>query len=116
MTKSAIIYHNPRCSKSRKTLELLQENQFEPQVVQYLKEPLSKAKINELLSMLNIEAHQLLRTKEDAYSECGLSPATPATTILEAMVEHPILIQRPIVVIDGKAAIGRPPETIRDLF
>ena len=111
-----IIYHNPRCSKSRQALGLLKENGEEPDIIEYLREPLGQAELTDLLKKLKIPAHDLLRTKEDEYSELGLSPDTPEEDILTAIALNPILLERPIVVKGRKAVIGRPTEIIVDLL
>lgn len=111
------IYHNPRCSKSRQTLQLLEDNQIEPRVIEYLKQPPSKEELTQLLTMLNISAHELLRTKEAEYKKAGLSKQSADTAILEAMQQYPKLIERPIVIKDNTAAvIGRPPENVLALI
>lgn len=103
------IYHNPRCGKSRQTLELLRERGVEPRIVEYLKTPPSAAELTALLRMLGMTARQLLRKKEAA--EAGIDPdALSEEALVAAMVRHPITIERPIVVNNGKAALGRPPE------
>jgi arsenate reductase len=105
------IYHNSRCSKSRGTLELLQARGIEPEVVNYLDTPPSVDELRNLLHLLDMTPRQLLRTGEAEYKELGLGdPAVGDETILQAMVAHPKLIERPIVVANGRAAIGRPPE------
>ena len=111
-----IIYHNPRCSKSRQALGILRENAEKPNLVDYLKEPLDQAELGALVQRLKVPAHNLLRTKEDEYSELGLSPDTPEEDILTAIALNPILLERPIVVKGRKAVIGRPPELIEDLL
>ena len=105
------IYHNPRCSKSRQTLQLLQENGVEPEVVLYLETPPDRAQLKQLLSQLGIAARDLLRTGEAAYKELNLKdPALDEDALIEAMVAHPKLIERPIVVRGKRAVLGRPPE------
>lgn len=107
------IYHNPRCGKSRQTLALLRERGIEPEIIEYLKTPPSKAELKRLLKMLAIEPRDLLRRKEDVYKAAGLDdPTLGREALIAAMVEHPILIERPIVVANGKAALGRPPEQV----
>jgi arsenate reductase len=111
------IYHNPRCSKSRQTLALLEEKGIEPDVVLYLKEPPSPEQIADLLGQLGLSARELMRTGEDLYKEQQLDDASlTEQDLIQAMSEHPRLIQRPIVVHDGKAALGRPPEQVLALF
>ncbi|HEV2540432.1 MAG TPA: arsenate reductase (glutaredoxin) [Frateuria sp.] len=108
---SVRIYHNSRCSKSRGTLELLQARGIEPEVVNYLDTPPSVGELKALLRLLGLTPRQLLRTGEAEYAQLGLAdPTVDDEAILQAMTTHPKLIERPIVVTDGKAAIGRPPE------
>ena len=111
-----IIYHNPRCSKSRQALQLLKENGEEPKIVEYLKTPLDENSLVDLLKKLKIPAHQLLRTKEDEYSELALSSQTPEEDIITAIALNPILLERPIVVKGRKALIARPIELLEDLL
>src|SRR5690554_505998 len=107
------IYHNPRCSKSRETLALLEEQGIQPQVVEYLKTPPDAATLDRLLTQLGLEPRELMRRKEAPYKELGLDdPAKSRVELIEAMVANPVLIERPIVVKDGKAALGRPPEAV----
>ncbi len=110
---SVVIYHNPRCSKSRQTLALLQERGVEPEVVEYLKTPPSAAELANILALLEISPRQLMRTKEALYKELQLADESLSEAqLLQAMVEHPKLIERPIVLANGRAAIGRPPENV----
>ena len=105
------IYHNSRCSKSRATLALLEGREVE--VVNYLDTSPDAAELKQLLKLLGIPVRQLLRTSEAVYKELGLAyPALGDDALIAAMVTHPILIERPIVVANGKAAIGRPPEAV----
>jgi len=114
---TATLYHNPRCSKSRQTLQLLQEQGLEPEVVEYLKTPPDAATLEKILDMLGLEPRQLMRTKEDEYQALGLDdPSLSREQLIEAMVKTPKLIERPILVKDGKAAIGRPPEQVLELL
>lgn len=107
------IYHNNRCSKSRGTLDLLQARGMQPEVVNYLDTPPGVDELKSLLRLLGMTPRQLLRTGEPEYRELGLAnPAVDDDAILQAMVTHPKLIERPIVVANGKAAIGRPPEAV----
>ncbi len=109
------IYHNPRCSTSRKTLTLLKENGVEPKVVAYLDDPLDVDGLKELLKKLKITAHELLRKKEAA--PLGLdTDGMSETQLIAAMAKHPILIQRPVVVNGAKAVIARPPETALEIL
>ena len=111
------IYHNPRCSKSRQTLALLESEGIKPTIIEYLKIPLDANAIQQLLSLLDMSPRALLRTGEAIYKELGLKdPTLSDEAIIDAMVSHPKLIERPIVVHQGKAAIGRPPEAVLALF
>ncbi len=110
------IWHNPRCSKSRNALALLQEEGVDAQVVKYLETPHTKEEIKALLEMLGINARALMRTKETLYKELHLNEVEDEEKLIEAMVENPKLIERPIVIKDGKAAIGRPIENIIELL
>jgi arsenate reductase len=109
------IWHNPRCSKSRNAVALLEEQGIEAEVVKYLDTPPSKEALVEMLKMLGIGARELMRTKEDIYKELKLKDETDEDKLIEAMVANPKLIERPIVIKDGKAAIGRPIENIIEL-
>ena len=111
-----IIHHNPRCSKSRQALALLKENGVEPEVVEYLKKPMDESALRGLLTKLGLKAHDILRTKEGEYKQLGLSPDTPEEEILVAIVQDPILLERPIIVKGNRAIIGRPPENVRELL
>ena len=107
------IYHNNRCSKSRAPLALLEEHGSAVEVINYLDTPPSAAELAALLKMLGMTARQLLRSGEAEYQSLGLNdPALDDATLIAAMVTHPKLIERPIVVVNGKAAIGRPPEAV----
>ena len=111
------IYHNPRCSKSRMTLELLRSRSIEPAVVEYLKTPLTESELITLLEILKLSPRELLRKGETAYKEAGLDQeGVSDQKIIQAMVQYPVLMERPIVVANGKAAIGRPPENILNIL
>ena len=111
-----VIYHNPRCSKSRETLSLLQERGIEPVVVEYLKEPPTADQLRELLDLLGLEPRDLMRRHEPRYAELGLDAADISDdALIEAMVRNPILIERPIVVSANRAVIGRPPARVLEL-
>jgi len=113
MTHSVTIYHNPRCSKSRQTLQLIEDKGIEPNIIRYLDTPPSKDELKTLLEKLGIEARALLRKNEQAYKELNLADATLSDDqLLEAMVQNPKLIERPIVVNGDKAVLGRPPENV----
>ncbi len=108
----AVIWHNPRCSKSRQTLALLED----PEIRLYLQDPPSREQIKAALRLLNIPASQLLRSGEARFKELGLGKDTPEDALIDAMAAHPILIERPVVFANGKAAIGRPPEAVLDIL
>jgi arsenate reductase (glutaredoxin) len=110
------LYHNPRCSKSRKTLELLEEHGVHPKIVLYLESPLTRAEITGLLGKLGLTAGQLVRRGEDEYKASGLGKDASDEEILVAMAKHPKLIERPIVVRGNKAVLGRPPENVLALL
>ena len=111
------IYHNPRCSKSRETLALLQEQGIEPSVVEYLKETPNATELSELLQKLGMQARQLMRDKEDEYKALGLdNPELSENELIHAMVTHPKLIERPIVVVGNQARIGRPPHLVLEII
>jgi arsenate reductase len=109
-TAKVRIYHNPKCTKSRETLALLREHGVEPEIVEYLKTPPTAAEVVELLAKLKVDPHSLLRTKEEPYKRLKLSPKSSPTAVAKAIAEEPILLERPIVVVGKRAAIGRPPE------
>lgn len=114
---SVKIYHNPRCSKSRQTLQLLQEQGIEPEVVEYLKTPPSVEELDQILSLLDLEPRELMRKKEAEYKEAGLdNQELDRSALVAGMVANPKVIERPIVVADGKAAVGRPPESVLDIL
>lgn len=110
---SVSIYHNPRCSKSRQTLQLLTDKGITPQIIEYLKTPPSYEELDNILNLLGIEPRELMRKAESVYKELNLSDTSlDRKVLIQAMVENPILIERPIVLANGKAAIGRPPESV----
>ncbi|MEW8691440.1 MAG: arsenate reductase (glutaredoxin) [Candidatus Thiodiazotropha endolucinida] len=114
---SVEIYHNPRCSKSRQTLQLLQDQGIDPDVVEYLKTPPDKATLGQILDMLGLEPRELMRTKEKEYKALQLdNPGLSRDQLIDAMIANPKLIERPIVIQNGKAAIGRPPEKVLDIL
>lgn len=117
MTDSVTLYHNPRCSKSRETLSLLKENGIDPNVVLYLDTPPDAATLRQLLKMLGMtSARELMRQKEDLYKTLNLSNSQLSEdALIKAMVENPKLIERPIVISNGQARIGRPPEQVLDI-
>ena len=110
------IYHNPRCSKSRQTLELLREQGIEPEIVLYLETPPDAATLDRLLKMMGREPREAMRRNEAPYKALKLDDSNKTRAeLIEAMVEHPVLIERPIVVKGKKAALGRPPEAVLDI-
>ena len=112
---SYTIYHNPRCQKSRQTLELLQKNGVEPKIVEYLKAPLAKKDLQIILDKLKLQPSQLIRSKEELVKKMKLDLANE-TDVLDAMVKHPELVERPIVVKGNQAVLGRPPENVLKLI
>lgn len=110
------IWHNPRCSKSRNGLALLEEIGVDAEVVKYLDTPHTYEEIKDLLKMLGMNARDLMRTKESIYKELDLKNENDEEKLIQAMVENPKLIERPIVIKDGKAVIGRPIENITKLI
>jgi arsenate reductase len=111
------IYHNPRCSKSRQALALLREKGVEPRIIEYLKTPPDKKTLERLLTRLGMEPRELMRKKEKEYKENELaSPDLSRDALIAAMVDHPKLIERPIVVNGDKVALGRPPEAVLDIL
>lgn len=111
------IYHNPRCSKSRQTLQLLEDRGLEPEIVEYLETPPDAATLAGLLDMLGLEPRELMRTHEPLYRETGAAdPALTRDRLIALMVANPALIERPIVVNDGNAALGRPPQRVLEIL
>jgi arsenate reductase len=111
--KTPVIYHNPRCSKSREALSILKDQGLEPLIIEYLKSPLSSKELEEIIKKLGIPAREVLRKKEVEYKQWGLdNPHLSDQQIIEIVAKHPILLERPIVLLGNKAIIARPPETI----
>ena len=111
------IFHNPRCSKSRSSLAILHEQRLEPEIRLYLENPPTENELKSILGMLGISARNLLRKGEPDYKALNLSdPNISETEIVKAMTEYPKLIERPIVIKNDKAVIGRPPETVLELL
>ncbi|MFT0623284.1 arsenate reductase (glutaredoxin) [Ectopseudomonas guguanensis] len=111
------LYHNPRCSKSRGALELLEARGVQPNVVRYLETPPSASELKSLLGKLGITARDLLRSGEDEYKTLGLSDTSLSEAqLIEAMAQHPKLIERPILIAGDKAVVGRPPEKVLELL
>ena len=114
---SVEIYHNPRCSKSRQTLQILKDKGVEPNVIEYLKTPPDRATLEKILKMLGLEPRDLMRKKEKEYKENNLAdPTLSREQLIDAMIAHPKLIERPIVIKNGKAALGRPPEHVLEII
>ena len=116
-THPVTLYHNPRCSKSRAALKLLGEHGVEPEIVEYLKTPPDEAALRALLDKLGLEPRALMRRNEAAYKEQGLDdPSLGRDDLIRAMVAHPKLIERPILIQGDRAVIGRPPERVLELL
>ncbi|GGZ98920.1 arsenate reductase [Arenicella chitinivorans] len=112
-----VIYHNPRCSKSRQTLELLTERGIQPEIVKYLDTPPSHQELDSILRGLDMEPRQLMRRNEAEYKELGLNNDTlTRNQLIDAMITHPKLIERPIVVAGDRIALGRPPEAVLEIL
>jgi arsenate reductase len=110
------LYHNPRCSKSREALRLLEEKQIEPEIRLYLDNPPSREELQLLLKKLEVGARQLLRSGEQAYKDHNLKDTSlTEEQLIQAMLDHPKLIERPIAIRGDRAVIGRPPENVLDL-
>lgn len=108
------IYHNPRCSKSRETLKLIEDRGLAPVVIDYLKAPPSAAELQRILALLGKRPADILRRKEAA--EAGIDPGLADAALIAAMVAHPVVIERPIVVAGDRAALGRPPESVLNIL
>lgn len=114
---SVTIYHNPHCSKSRQTLQLLQERGIAAEIVEYLKTPPDATTLDRLLELLGLEPRELMRKHEAEYKENNLDdPGLNRAELIAAMATHPQLIERPIVIANGEAALGRPPENILEIL
>lgn len=117
MTEPTRIFHNPRCSKSRQTLDLLTDRGVEPEIVRYLETPPTARELDNILTLLGCEPIGIMRTGELEYRELQLNnPALTREQLIAAMVAHPKLIERPIVLANGKAAVGRPPENVLSIL
>ena len=112
------IYHNPRCSKSRQTLEIIREAGAEPEIVEYLKDPLSIEEIKAILKTMAVnDPREIMRPKETIYKELGLDNENSSKDVLvRAIAENPILLERPIVITDKGACLGRPPENVKEIL
>jgi arsenate reductase len=111
-----VFLHNPRCSKSRAALELVRDAGVELPVREYLRDPLSVDELRQIVHLLGVRPIDIVRRGEPQYAALGLGDATPDDEVLRAMAEHPILIERPIVVRGGRAVVGRPPETVQEIL
>ena len=111
-----IIWHNPRCSKSRQTLAMLQDHGIEPEDVRYLETPPSKQQIKDILEKLGIPAIDLVRRGESAFKALALSKDSSEAELIDAMSKEPVLIERPVVIHGDRAVLGRPPENVLDLI
>jgi len=117
MTDKVTIYFNPKCSKCRLSLQLLEQQDQQTEVIEYLDTPPDAATLESLLDMLGLQPRELMRKHEKEYAESGLdNPELSRAELINAMIEYPRLIERPVVVKNGKAAIGRPPEKILDIL
>lgn len=117
MTEPTRIFHNPRCSKSRQTLELLTERGIEPEIIRYLETPPTEQELRDILNALVLRPRDLMRTGEKEYKEQGLNnPNLSDEQLIAAMVATPKLIERPIVIANGKAVLGRPPENVLSIL
>ena len=113
---AATIYHNPKCSKSRQTLSLLEDNGVKPNIILYLETPPDAATLKDLLHQLNVDIRDIIRTSEDAYTEQNLANDTlTEEDLIAAILAAPKLLQRPIVVCNDQARIGRPPESVLEI-
>ncbi len=114
---SVTIYHNPKCSKSRETLELLGEHGITPNIIEYLECPPTAENLKEILAKLEISPRELMRKKESVYAELKLgNPSLSDDQLIDFMIAHPILIERPIVLANDKAALGRPPAQVLEIL
>ncbi|MEG3768651.1 arsenate reductase (glutaredoxin) [Alteromonas sp. 14N.309.X.WAT.G.H12] len=116
--KMITLLHNPRCSKSRQTLALLQDKGIAPEIVEYLKQPLNKTQLTEIAEKLGVSSYrEMMRTKEAEFKQLGLDDKnTSENDLLEAMISVPKLIERPVVIVEDKARIGRPPEAVLEIL
>jgi arsenate reductase len=111
-----VFLHNPRCSKSRAALELVHEAGVELPVREYLRDPLTVDELRDIVQLLGVRPIDLMRRGEPQFATLGINEATPDDEVLRAMAEHPILIERPIIVRNGRAVVGRPPETVKAIL
>jgi len=116
-TDKTVIYHNPRCSKSRETLQILEDNHLQPDIVEYLVDPPTIQELRQIIAMLGISARALLRNSEPAYREANLDDdSLSEDDILKAICEYPVLMERPIVICGSQAVIGRPPVKVLEII
>ena len=112
-----IIYHNPKCSKSRETLQILQDNNIEPEIIDYLEDPPTAQKLKKIIALLGVSARDLMRSTEPAYTDADLDDdSLSENDIIEAICEYPALLQRPIVISKNRAIIGRPPARVLEII
>ena len=117
MNSNAVIYHNPKCSKSRETLQILQDNNIEPEIIEYLIYPPSVQELKNIITMLGVSARDMVRSSEPIYKETGLADGSfSEDDISETICKHPALLQRPIVVFRNRAIIGRPPAGVLEII
>ncbi len=114
--ETVTIYHNPRCSKSRGALEILQQRNFDVQVIEYLQAPPSRLELERLRQLLGVPAGEWVRRQEDAYKQAGLSAASSDAEILDAMARYPSIIERPIVIRGQRAVLARPSERVLEIL
>lgn len=110
------VYHNQRCSKSRATLERIRARGIEPTIVDYLRDPPDLPTLRDIVALLGVRAYDLVRRDEAPWATLGLTADSPDEAILAALVDHPVLLQRPLVVGAGRAVVGRPPENVDQLL
>lgn len=111
-----VFLHNPRCSTSRKALNVVRDAGVDLPIREYLRDRLSVDELRQIVKLLGVRPIDIVRRKEPQFAELGLGDTTPDEDVLRAMVEHPILIERPIVVRGGRAVVGRPPETVQEIL
>jgi arsenate reductase len=116
-TDKPIMYHNPRCSKSRETLQLLSDHDIEPEIIEYLDNPPSPQELGDIIELLGVQVRELLRTTEPAYQEANLDDdSLSEAELIEAICKYPVLLQRPIVISGNRAIIGRPPSRVLEII
>ena len=116
-SKGLVMYHNPRCSKSRETLQILEDKNLGPEIIEYLEDPPTPQELENLIQMLGVSARDLLRTTEPVYKDAQLDDDTLTDDeIIEAICEYPALLQRPIVISGDRAIIGRPPSRVLEII